>query len=72
MSNRNPDDPRAELLHRYTIATQRYAEAVAVLDRRRSNIPREEYEDLYRNVESARAECERLRSEIGKVPPEVG
>ena len=64
-----PDrEPRRTLVREYAVATQHYAWAVAEVDRQRPAVPEEEHRRLYKIVEDAHSECERLRTALQKLP----
>lgn len=55
---------RSTLLHKYMIVTRHYAWTVSELSRQRATLPQDEYARMYKMVEYAREDCERLRTAI--------
>ncbi len=77
MPSIDTDYLRTTLLHEYAGATKHYAWAVGELDRQRPHLPKERYDLMYRMVEDARKDCERLRNDLAQVrdwimPPPMG
>jgi hypothetical protein len=71
MDNKPGRDERTSVLRQYASATEHYAWSVGQLERQRSNLPKDKYDQLFLLVEDARAVCERLRKQLIALPPEV-
>jgi hypothetical protein len=66
MASQQETERRARLLQEYAVAAEHYAWAVGELNRQRATASEQHYKDLYRIVELARKDCERLRKELSK------
>jgi hypothetical protein len=59
-----PENLMNILLHDYAVAAKHFAWAVCELNCQRAVLPIAHYEKLYRVVEDAREDCERLRKAL--------